>query len=396
MMDETDRSENFDKFREQAVEAGLEPVKNLFNEEQRIAEVQRLGILDIDISLERRYNAITQVAHYLTDCPQSSINILGSNVQQCKASFGLDPETKENVKEVPRDITVCQFSLERPGQPLIIEDLLEDDRTKYWINMPFDPGFRFYAGLPLISSRGFTIGTLCVVDAKPKNLDHGQIDGLRLLSDQVVHMLEQECTSAVDSIKHEVLDEFPRQSEGQYFSATSILFADFVGFTNMVENCDPGELLETLNTFFNGFDRITAKHNVLKVKTIGDCFMCVSGIPAQQQTHAQEICAAAIDMLKFVDGTNIQYEVLGKPLWKVRIGIHSGPVIAGTIGNTFDIWGDAVNIAARLESSGEPGKIHISEKTRDYLKSSAVVVERGHIELKNKGKWPTFFLEGIN
>ncbi len=87
---------------------------------------------------------------------------------------------------------------------------------------------------------------------------------------------------------------------------------------------------------------------------------------------------------------------MGKPLWKVRIGIHSGPVIAGTIGNTFDIWGDAVNIAARLESSGEPGKIHISEKTRDFLKSSAVVVERGHIELKNKGKWPTFFLEGIN
>ena len=83
------------------------------------------------------------------------------------------------------------------------------------------------------------------------------------------------------------------------------------------------------------------------MKTIGDCYICVSRFPAQQQTHAQEICAAAIDMLKFVNGTNIQFEVLGKPLWKVRIGIHSGPVIAGTLGNVFDIWGDAVNIAAR-------------------------------------------------
>ena len=90
-----------------------------------------------------------------------------------------------------------------------------------------------------------------------------------------------------------------------------------------------------------------------------------------------------------------QYEVLGKPLWKVRIGIHSGPVIAGMLGNAFDIWGDAVNIAARLESSGEPGKIHISEKTKDYLQGAATVAERGEIDLKNKGKWATFFLEGI-
>ena len=394
-MEADSRSENLNKLRKLGAEAGLESVSNLFNEPQRLAEVKRLGILDLDVSHERRYNAITQVATYLTDCPQSSINILGSDVQQCKASFGFSPEQKDMIAEIPREISVCQFGLERPGQPLIIENLLEDERTKNWINMPFDPGFRFYASLPLISSRGFTIGTLCVFDHKSKVIDHEQIDGLRLLADQVIHMLEQENSLPDNSIKIEQSDDSQTSSEGQYFSATSILFADFVGFTNMVENSDPGELLETLNTFFNGFDRITAKYNVLKVKTVGDCYMCVSGIPTQQQTHAQEICAAAIDMLKFVDGTNIQFEVLGKPLWKVRIGIHSGPVIAGMLGNTFDIWGDAVNIAARLESSGEPGKIHISEKTKDYLQGAATVAERGQIDLKNKGTWATFFLEEI-
>ena len=132
--------------------------------------------------------------------------------------------------------------------------------------------------------------------------------------------------------------------------------SDFIGFTNLVENSDPGELLETLNIFFNGFDKIISKHNVLKVKTVGDCYMCVGGIPSQQKTHAKEVCAAAIDLLKFVEGTNIQYEALGKPCWELRIGIHSGAVIAGSAGNTFDIWGDAVNIAARLESSGESDK----------------------------------------
>jgi len=91
----------------------------------------------------------------------------------------------------------------------------------------------------------------------------------------------------------------------------------------------------------------------------------------------------------------IQYEALGKPCWELRIGIHSGPVIAGSAGNIFDIWGDVVNIDSRMESSGESGKIHISEKTKDYLEGSANLSHRGEIELKNKGKWSTFFHEEI-
>ena len=394
IMEKDEKKEQLEMMREAGVKAGIVPVKNLFNEDQRIEEVKRLGILDLNLSSESRYNSMTQVATYLTDCPQSQINILGSDVQQCKASFGFVPEQIEMMEEMPREISICQFGLAKPGQPLIIENILEDDRTMNWKNMPIDPGFRFYASLPLMSSRGFSIGTLCVFDSSPKNLDHQQIDGLRLLSDQIVHMLEKELNSTGGvSVPEDKTEEQPSQMKGQYYSVTSILFADFVGFTNLVENSDPGELLETLNTFFSGFDRIISKHNVLKVKTVGDCYMCVGGIPSQQKTHALEVCAAAVDILKFVEGTNIQYEALGKLRWDVRIGIHSGPVIAGTAGNIFDIWGDAVNIASRMESSGESGKIHISEKTKDYLEGSANLSHRGEIELKNKGKWPTFILE---
>ena len=338
-MEKMGKQEFMEMLREEGKKAGIEPVKNLFNEDQRIEEVKRLGILDLNLSSESRYNSMTQVATYLTDCPQSQINILGSDVQQCKASFGFAPEQIEMMEEMPREISICQFGLAKPGQPLIIENILEDDRTMNWKNMPIDPGFRFYASLPLMSSRGFSIGTLCVFDSSPKNLDHQQIDGLRLLSDQIVHMLEKELNSTGGvSVPEDKTEEQPSQMKGQYYSVTSILFADFVGFTNLVENSDPGELLETLNTFFSGFDRIISKHNVLKVKTVGDCYMCVGGIPSQQKTHAQEVCAAAIDMLKFVEGTNIQYEALGKPCWELRIGIHSGPVIAGSAGNKFDIF----------------------------------------------------------
>ena len=178
----------------------------------------------------------------------------------------------------------------------------------------------------------------------------------------------------------------------KYFSTSSILFADFVGFTKLVEKLEAGDLIETLTVFFKGFDRLAKKHNVKKVKTIGDCYMCVSGIPKQEKEHALKMCAFALDMLKFVEGINLQHEVLEKPIWKLRIGIHSGPLIANFQTGAFDVWGDSVNIAARMESSGQAGKVHISEKTADHLDSEFSLIARGEVELKNKGFFRTFFL----
>ena len=169
-----------------------------------------------------------------------------------------------------------------------------------------------------------------------------------------------------------------------------------MGFTSKVERLEPGELLATLNTFFKGFDKIVQKYKVRKVKTIGDAYMCVGGISDKSSNHASEVCKLALDMLRFVDASNMQHEVLGKERWELRIGIHSGALIAGISGNSFDIWGDAVNIAARLESSSDPGKIHISEKTRDYLEGVGQLTPRGNIALKGKGSWSTFFLETLN
>ena len=124
--------------------------------------------------------------------------------------------------------------------------------------------------------------------------------------------------------------------------------------------------------------------------------MCVGGIEDKDRSHAKKVCASALDMLRFVEGVNIQHEALGKESWQIRIGIHSGSLIAGNSGNTFDIWGDSVNVASRLENACEPGKIHISQKTKDYLEGMGEVTPRGEIELKDKGLWNTFFLESLN
>ena len=120
--------------------------------------------------------------------------------------------------------------------------------------------------------------------------------------------------------------------------------------------------------------------------------MAVGGIPDGRQGHPENACKAALDITKAVCGLNIKREVLRQSPWEIRVGVHTGPVIAGFSANGFDIWGDAVNLASRLESSSEPGKVQISEMTRKSLGDGAVLSDRGEINLKNKGPVKTYFL----
>ena len=378
-------------------EEGITPVINPLNEDLRITELKRLGILEKDLEQDRRYSSLTEVVTYLTGCSHCFINILGSTVQSCKVAYGFSKEEAERVpREMPRDFSICQFSLNNPHQPLIIEDLLEDERTKKIVSLPDYPPMRFYAGSPLISSRGYSMGTLCVVDGVSKSLKHNQIEGLRLLADQIISLIESEHDAKGPKESETKINGKTAETYGRYYSSATILFADIVGFTSKVERLEPGELLATLDKFFRGFDKIVEKNKIRKVKTIGDAYMCVGGISEQRNSHAKNVCVTALDMMRFVEGVNLQQEVLGNESWELRIGIHSGALIAGTSGNSFDIWGDAVNIASRLESSSEPGKIHISEKTMDYLEGIGQLTSRGEIKLKGKGNWSTFFLESLN
>lgn len=380
----------------QCKKMGMIPVSNLPNEDLRLAELNRLGILEKDLNQDPRYSSLTEITAHLMETPLCAINILGSTFQRCKMIYGLSEEEEEDFEiDEPRDLSICQFSLSNPHQPLVIENLLEDERTRNKYLHPESSSLRFYTGAPLMSSRGFSLGTLCVVDDKPRSVKHSQIEGLRLLADQIVYLIENQYEEEQEEISP-TAEEKPAQAVGQYYSAATILFADMVGFTSKVERLDPGELLQTLDTFFQGFDQIVNKHQIHKVKTIGDAYMCVGGVFQKTKSHAKKVCSAGLDMLQFVDAINLQREIHGKERWDIRIGIHSGPLIAGTSGNSFDVWGDAVNIAARLESSSEPGKIQISEKTRDYLEGDGELTDRGQINLKGKGSFKTFFLESLN
>lgn len=179
----------------------------------------------------------------------------------------------------------------------------------------------------------------------------------------------------------------------RHYEKVTVLFADFVNFTNLTEHMPPGELIEELNHCFSAFDEIIDRHGMEKIKTIGDAYMCAGGIPTPNDTNPGDAVEAALEMMSFIERRFHQSEF---PYWKMRVGIHTGPVVAGVVGNqkfAFDIWGDTVNMASRMESNSEPGRINISQATFEAIGQNYPCTFRGHLPVKNKADAAMYFVE---
>jgi adenylate cyclase len=175
------------------------------------------------------------------------------------------------------------------------------------------------------------------------------------------------------------------------FAEVSVLFADLVGFTDFSSQKSPTELVEILNLIFSKFDLLSQQHGLEKIKTIGDAYMVVGGLPTYREDHAEAIARMALDMQASLNSVNHK---LGQSFC-LRIGINIGPVVAGVIGLTkfiYDLWGDTVNVASRMESSGIPGEIQVTEAVYERLKEKFNFKKRGDIAIKGKGKMTTYFL----
>ena len=182
------------------------------------------------------------------------------------------------------------------------------------------------------------------------------------------------------------------------YENVSILFTDFEGFTKIAESMSPEELLKTLDASFTQFDKIIEKNNLEKLKTIGDSYMCAGGLPIKNNTHPIDACLAGLELKLFMTQIKELQDSLGFASWDLRIGIHCGPVIAGVIGEkkfAYDIWGDAVNTASRLESSGATGEINISQSVFNRVKNFFICEYRGKIPAKNKGDVDMYFLKRL-
>ena len=177
------------------------------------------------------------------------------------------------------------------------------------------------------------------------------------------------------------------------YPSVSVLFADLCGFTTFSQHVDASQLVDLLDDIFSAFDHLANAYGVEKIKTIGDAYMAVAGLPEPREDHAEAVAGMALGMLEAFRGV-MRNRGLSM---EVRIGIHSGPVVAGVIGKhkfSYDLWGDTVNTASRMESHGEPSRVHVSEATQIMLKDRFRFADRGEMAVKGKGLQRTFFLLG--
>lgn len=389
-------------------------------------EMSRLAVLSTyELSggePEFALDALTELAAQISGCPVAFIGFLDDRRQWFKSKYGLPFD----FVECPRDITVCQTTISSK-EVLHVPDLLQDSRFSNLPNVAGEPRLRFYCGIPLVSREGQALGTLCVVDFVPRELTASQKEAIERLSKQAMAQLElrrqlKERETLLDEIRsatvvdaeekakadllirqvlpERVANEFSAKGhvEARYHESTTILFSKLSSSNRASEAHDPARLVGHLSQFFTRFDEIAEANQLETLKTIGETYISAGGLIYANRTHAMKACIAALQMQLFVRNTNRQREKLRLPPWVLRVGVNTGSLVAGVIGTrrlTYDVWGNAVNVAQRIQEACDPGRVNVSASTLHQLGSLFESQTRGAVQVKHLGPIDMYFLGRI-
>jgi class 3 adenylate cyclase len=389
------------------------------NDAERINALARYEILDSDPEID--YDDITELAARLTGCQVSYIGFFDDKRLWLKSKYGLPPTLTER----PRELTLCAPTICQTDL-VMIPDMSQNPRYADLPTVKNPPHAKFYCAMPLINPDGFALGTLCVWDSEAKELDPEGQQLIRRLARQILTNLElrrriielhqkqedllaaaETARSAIEHKERLIRELFPdpianrvladEPVETRFYASASVLFVDFEGFTTIAESLEPRVLIEQLNDYFAMFDQIVESHGLEKIKTVGDAYLAVAGAPRESRDHALRATRAALEINRAMDKVNAERKKLALQEWPIRIGIHSGSLIAGVVGGkrtTYDIWGDGVNVAKRMQENCEPGQINISEATVGLVSNAFETQARGFVEAKNKGSVRMYYVLG--
>ena len=382
-------------------------------------EAERLRALDeyqiVGTEPEQAFDDLAELAAQVCGCPLGYVNIVTEKHRWIKACYGLSVV----VAEAPRSSSACQWTVCQPDV-VVVPDMTEDPRFRDLPYVAGPPHLRFYSAAPLINPQGYALGTVCVGDFEPHHLRPEQVEALRRLARQAVGQLElrrqvialrnaeqalSEQNRRVEELLLSILpssiaEELLRAQkvEPRYHQSVTVLFADFKDFTIFAEQMEPRAVVDDLDRYFCAFDEIATGHGMETLKTIGDAYMAVGGLPQASRTHPVDACLTGLGIQDYAARANTRRRKMRMPPWELRVGIHTGGVMAGVVGRrkfTYDVWGDAVNVAARMQTSGEPGRVNVSEQTWQHVQGLFEAEPRGSIEAKHKGRLSMFFLTRI-
>jgi class 3 adenylate cyclase len=384
----------------------------------------------IDSPQEERFDRIVQLTQLLFQVPIAYISLIDKDRQWFKSKVGLE------ANETSRSVSFCGHAI-LEDKAMVVPDALQDYRFAANPMVLGEPFIRFYAGQPLRGPSGHKVGTLCLADKEAREfkeydlkmlaqlgklvereftlLDKIQMQIETLKAKEALEKKSQELEKAVTDLSAEkqnsefllknifpgeVADELRANGKVKAVGheKATVLFSDFSDFTSVAATYSPAELVEELNRAFCLFDGLSARHGTEKLKTIGDGYLCVAGLQGDPVEAGVKMLKFAQEILAFTLKRKAEVEATGKKYWNIRIGIHCGPLVAGVVGvkrMAYDIWGDTVNIAARIQQGSEPGRINLSKDFWDLMGDRIETEARGKKAIKHHGEIEMFFLQKI-